>query len=91
MKRWKLNKRRWEIKKNNFWYRVFSDTCGIPSVMRVLSAYVCVVIIGVWAVLCLLSRELLPIGYDNVALVAFTLGAKAYQRREEKGVECEKK
>lgn len=75
----------------DFLYAMFSDCSGYPSTLRFLSVYVVVSIISVWGVICFMKGELVPIGYDNVALISVAMGIKTAQRVvEQKSPECEK-
>jgi len=76
----------------NFFWKMFSDCSGNPSTMRFLSVYVVLTIMSVWAILCFIKQELIPLGYDNVLLIAGAMGIKTIQRGiEQKGDDCVKK
>ena len=75
----------------DFLYLMFSDCSGYPSTLRFLSVYVVVNIFTVWSILCFIKGELIPLGYDNVALISVAMGIKTVQRSiEQKGGSCEK-
>jgi len=58
---------------------------GKPSSTRVLSALVCVLVMGVWAEVSVKKNELQPLSGEQVAMVIGAMGLKVWQRgREEK-------
>ena len=66
-----------------FLLSAFSDQNGRPSSTRILSALVMCNVLAVWSYVCVKSGTFLPIGYDNMALIASCLGMKIYQRKIE--------
>ena len=72
----------------NFIRSALSDKNSYPSSTRLMAAWVIFNILGVWSFLCLRKTEFIPIGYDNILLIASCLGLKVYEKL--KGDTCEK-
>ena len=64
--------------------QMFSENNGELSSMRVLSGIVVVTVLGTWAIHCLQNNVLVGFDYQDIGLVLGALGAKAYQKKNEK-------
>jgi hypothetical protein len=63
--------------------QAFSEGNGSPSSMRVLSAFVVVTLLGVWAAVSVRQNALQPLTAEQAAIVIGSLGLKAWQRGKE--------
>ena len=66
-----------------FLLRAFSDANGRASSTRILSALVMCNVLSVRSYVCIKSNTFVPLGYDNMLLIASCLGMKIYQRKIE--------
>lgn len=64
--------------------QMFSEDSGSLSSMRVLSGVVVVTVLGTWSIHCLQNNVLVGFDYQDIGLVLGALGAKAYQKKNEK-------
>lgn len=63
---------------------IFSDQEGRPSAMRYLSAFVVLDVMLTWTVISIKTGAMASMEPQTAALVAAALGAKAWQRRNER-------
>ena len=55
------------------------------STMRITTMLICVVVLGMWVIFCFVESRFIPIGWEMVALLGGSQGAKAAQLRFEVG------
>lgn len=67
----------------NFLLQAVSGMDGSPSTMRIVTVFVTLAIIGSWAYVSIVKKELQPLSAEQVAMVLGALGLKAYQRGKE--------
>jgi hypothetical protein len=64
---------------------------GNESMMRLLVAFVVVIIIGVWAYISLRKLEIAPMKWEEVSAIVGALTAKAWQKQSEAKGELDEK
>lgn len=57
---------------------------GGYSAMRILTYFVCIVVLVTWVIFCFIELRFVPITWEMVSLVGVSQGAKALQYRFEK-------
>lgn len=62
---------------------MFSESSGKPSTSRMLSAFVCLIVMGCWAYVSIKRVELQPLSAEQVAMVLGAMGLKVFQRARE--------
>lgn len=62
---------------------MFSEHSGKPSMSRMLSAFVCVTVIGCWASVSVHRWELQALSPEQVMMVLGAMGLKVLQRGKE--------
>lgn len=67
----------------NFLLQTVSGMDGSPSTMRVLTALITLAVVGAWAYVSIVKKELQPLSAEQVSIVLGALGLKAYQRGKE--------
>lgn len=55
------------------------------STMRITTMLICVVVLGMWVIFCFIEGRFIPLGWEMVALLSGSQGAKAAQLRFEVG------
>ena len=63
----------------------FLDEWGDVSCIRLVSLFVCMVVLGVWVLFMFIEGRYIPLGYAEAGLIAGAVGAKALQSRFELG------
>jgi len=64
---------------------VFSEKSGKISMMRIMVAFIIGTYMITWSRLCISEGNLIPIDWQQAAIIVGTLIAKAYQSGNEKG------
>ena len=67
----------------DFIKRIFSDSSGNPSSMRVAFLFVCGLMFGVWAWLCYIKCEWIPFGVPNLSVLILLSADKLGQKQLE--------
>lgn len=55
------------------------------STMRITTMLICIVVLGMWVTFCFIEGRFIPLGWEMVALLGGSQGAKAAQLRFEVG------
>jgi hypothetical protein len=66
-----------------FFAEIFAERSGKVSNTRVITMFVCVCVIGTWALVSIEKLELQELSAEQVAMVLGAMGLKAWQRGKE--------
>ena len=69
--------------------KVIQEASGKPSLMRVVSLLLAVVIVGTWAEVSIAKQALQPLEWSQVALALGGIGVKAWQKGKESNEKAE--
>lgn len=63
----------------------FTDHSGGVSAMRIVAAFVCCTVLGVWIAFMFIEGRYIPLGWPEAGIIGGAFGAKAVQSRFELG------
>ncbi|MDY7000949.1 MAG: hypothetical protein SVS15_04105, partial [Thermodesulfobacteriota bacterium] len=61
--------------------KIIQEAGGKPSLVRVVSLLLAVVVVGTWAEVSIVKQALQPLDWSQVALALGGIGVKAWQKR----------